>query len=94
LRRGLAEIPGVAVRDVGSEQGAIVTFTVADREPDDVKAYLHQRGINVSISTPFSARLDMDARRIDGLVRASVHYFNTEEEVATLVREAAALGAR
>jgi selenocysteine lyase/cysteine desulfurase len=94
LRRGLAEIPGVAVRDVGSEQGAIVTFTVADREPDDVETYLHQRGINVSVSTPFSARLDMDARRIDGLVRASVHYFNTEEEVATLVREAAALGAR
>jgi selenocysteine lyase/cysteine desulfurase len=91
LRRELEEIPGVTVRDVGSEQGAIVTFTVDGWEPDGVKTYLHERRINVSVSTAFSARLDMDARRIDGLVRASVHYFNTEEEVATLVREVAAL---
>lgn len=91
LRRSLAELPGVTVRDIGSEQGAIVTFTVADREPDAVKAHLRDRGINVSVATPFSARLDMEARGLEGLVRASVHYFNTEEEIEMLVDTVASL---
>ena len=91
LRRSLDDLPGVTVRDIGSEQGAIVTFTVAGREPDAVKAHLRERGINVSTATPFSARLDMEARGLEGLVRASVHYFNTEEEVAMLVETVALL---
>ena len=91
LRRSLDDLPGVTVRDIGSEQGAIVTFTVAGREPDAVKAHLRERGINVSTATPFSARLDMEARGLEGLVRASVHYFNTEEEIAMLVETVASL---
>lgn len=91
LRRSLDDLPGVTVRDIGSKKGAIITFTVADREPDAVKAHLREHGINVSTATPFSARLDMEARGLEGLVRASVHYFNTEEEIAMLVETVASL---
>jgi selenocysteine lyase/cysteine desulfurase len=85
LRRGLHAIDGLRVRDFGSVQGAIVTFTADGLPPEEMKAELRDRGINVSVATPYSARLDMERRGLDGLVRASVHYFNTEDEVARLV---------
>jgi selenocysteine lyase/cysteine desulfurase len=39
------------------------------------------RQVNVSTSTRYSTLLDMDDRGLTELVRASVHYYNTEEEV-------------
>jgi selenocysteine lyase/cysteine desulfurase len=36
-----------------------------------------------------SARLDLDARGITEMVRASVHYFNTDEEIDLLVETVA-----
>ena len=33
------------------------------------------------------ALLDMDARKLTSVVRASVHYYNTEEEVARFCKE-------
>ena len=52
LRAALADVRGVTVRDIGSVQGAIVTFTVDGREADDVKAALRDQAINVSVVTP------------------------------------------
>jgi cysteine desulfurase/selenocysteine lyase len=84
LRRSLAEIPGVTVRDQGATRCAIVTFEVAGRRAADVRAALAGERINVSITETESARLDLGGRGIDELIRASVHYFNTEEEVDRL----------
>jgi cysteine desulfurase/selenocysteine lyase len=81
LRAGLAGIPGVAVHDKGTVQGGIVTFSVADHSASEVKAALADHRINVSISETASARIDMGQRGLDDIVRASVHYFNTEEEL-------------
>jgi len=91
LRAALAEVSGVTVRDVGSVQGAIVTFTVDSREANDVKAALRDQAINVSVVTPNSARFDMEDRQLPELVRASVHYFNTEREIERLVEAVFAL---
>jgi len=38
----------------------------------------------VSVSRLSSTRLDMSARGLDELIRASVHYYNTEEEIDQL----------
>jgi selenocysteine lyase/cysteine desulfurase len=87
LRARLGEIAGVAVRDLGSERCGIVGFTVAGREAETVCQALAARGINVSVSKIASTRLDMEARALPALVRASVHYYNTEDEVARFADE-------
>ncbi len=81
LRVRLAEIPGVTVRDIGVERCGIVSFTVDGHEPEAIRRRLGEQAINVSVSTAFGTRLDMEARSLTGLVRVSVHYYNTEEEV-------------
>jgi selenocysteine lyase/cysteine desulfurase len=91
LRAALNGVRGVTVRDIGSVQGAIVTFTMDGCEASDVKAALRNRAINVSVVTPGSARFDMEERQLPDLVRASVHYFNTEREIERLVEAVRAL---
>ena len=81
LRHGLADIPGVEVRDLGRQRAAIVTFTVDGRSADAVVAKLAEHDVNASVSRVGSTRLDMEARGLDALVRLSPHYFNTEDEI-------------
>lgn len=85
MRTGLSEVDGVMVRDIGAVQGGIVTFEVDGRLTQEVKELLSERSINVSISTPSSSPLDMHQRDIRGLIRASVHAYNSEDEVDALV---------
>jgi selenocysteine lyase/cysteine desulfurase len=82
LRAGLAAIPCVAVRDLGVVRCGIVSFTVEGREPAWIMARLREQGINAWTSSRPATRLDMEARGLDSVVRASVHYYNTEDEVA------------
>jgi selenocysteine lyase/cysteine desulfurase len=84
-RDALGAIDGVAVRDQGAVKGGIVGFEVDGRPAQLMKELLGERGIHVSISTKLSAPIDMHNRDIDGLVRASFHAFNTEEELEDLL---------
>ena len=83
LRTLLAEIPGITLRDPGARRCGIVTFTVDGMTAAEVKAALaaRPRRINVSISTVNSARLDFPARGLDTVVRSSVHYYLTEDDL-------------
>lgn len=81
LRSRLDLIPGITVRDLGTVRCGIVTFTVEGKSGWDVRTALHARSINVWVSPMASTRLDMEARGLKDLVRASVHYYNTEEEI-------------
>lgn len=81
LRAELAALPGVTVRDLGQTRGGIVTFTVDGMEASDVPPRLALQRINVRVSPRIATRLDMDRRDLEGVVRASVHYYNSEEEV-------------
>lgn len=82
LRTALAVLPTVTVQDLGENKCGIVTFTVAGHSAPEVKAYLASKAINVSASTLSSTRIDMENRGLLDVVRASVHYYNTEEEIA------------
>lgn len=82
LRRRLAAQPGVRVHDRGRRRCGIVTLTVEDVPAARVQAHLSRAGINTSVSTASSAQLDLPARDLTELVRASVHYYNTDEEIA------------
>ena len=81
LRQRLADLPRVTVHDLGERKCGIVTFRVEDEEPADTARRLAEKRMNVSISVRKYAQLDLGARNIDALTRASVHYFNTEDEV-------------
>ncbi len=91
LRGQLAKIPGVAVRDLGAVKGGIVTFTKDGLTPDQIKAALAEQRINVSASGRSSTLLDMTARRLDKVVRSSVHYYNSEAEIDRFAAAVAAL---
>ncbi len=86
LRLQLAGIKGVSVRDPGARRCGIVTFTKADESPDAIKQRLARQAINVSVSRARYAQLDLGKRGLSAVVRASVHYFNTEEEIERCVR--------
>lgn len=85
LRAQLRQVPGVTVHDAGREQGGIVTFTVAGHSPDAVKDHLTQHGIRCSIAWMGSARLDMERRGLERMVRTAVHYYNTHAEIDHLI---------
>jgi selenocysteine lyase/cysteine desulfurase len=71
----------VTITDQGVERCGIVSFTVAGNDADEVQRRLAKAHINVSVSRVSSTRLDMEDRGLPDLVRASVHYYNTAEEV-------------
>jgi len=85
MRSQLAALPGVEVHDRGVEKCAIVTFTVAGEPASEVAARLRAAGVNVSVAPAAYSRLDLDPRGLDAVVRASVHYTNTEAEVGRLI---------
>ncbi len=87
LRSSLEALPGVSVHDKGAVKCGIVTFMAAGKNVDDIKAAMHAQKINVTTTTRFGTRLDMEDRGLDALVRASLHYFNTEEEIDHLCTE-------
>ncbi|GAC1384783.1 MAG: aminotransferase class V-fold PLP-dependent enzyme [Ktedonobacteraceae bacterium] len=86
LRTQLSPLPGVIVRDRGVTQGGIVTFSVEDKDPAEIQPILRRQNINVSVSNRNGTLLDMDARGLASIVRASVHYYNSEEEIERFCR--------
>ena len=89
LRKQLRAIPTVTVMDLGvdGEQCGIVTFCVEAINAMDVKAYAEARSIYIHVSPSRSSPLDALSRNIPdaGLVRASVNYFNTTEDIDALL---------
>ena len=84
LRSRLVEIAGVTVRDLGGTRCGIVTFDVAGTNAGQLKEALARERINVPVSPQSSTLLDTRERDLPELVRASVHYYNTEEELDLL----------
>ena len=91
LRQRLAAISGVLIRDRGRHRCGIVTFTVEDKPARGIVAALRQQGTNCHASAPGNTLLDSTVRGLPDLVRASVHYYNTEDEVARFTQAVAAL---
>jgi selenocysteine lyase/cysteine desulfurase len=92
LRSLLSEIPGVSVRDLGSERSGLVSFTVEGQGAQDIRSRLAAKRIIVGANAIPYTPLDMKARGLTEIIRASVSYLNTEDEItslATAVRAAA-----
>jgi cysteine desulfurase / selenocysteine lyase len=85
LRQRLSSMDGVHLHDQGRRQCGIVSFTVHGHSATEVQQRLSHRRINVSVSIADYARLDLPPRGLTELVRASVHYYNTEAEIDQLI---------
>ena len=85
LRQKLSAIDGVTVTDEGSERCGLVTFYAAQKEAEAIKTALASERINVSVSSGSGSYVTFEKRGLTSLVRASVHYFNTTDEVDLLI---------
>lgn len=81
LRKQLSQNKNIHLQDLGKHQCGIVTFTYKAKSAADVQQYLAQQKINVSVSLQEYARLDLAERNLPALIRASVHYYNNEDEI-------------
>jgi len=91
LRQRLSAIPGLTVADIGRRKCGIVSMHLSGKDSSALRTTLRQRGFNCSVSTPASTLLDATARRLPDVLRASVHYYNTEEEIERFTSELAGL---
>lgn len=85
LRTALGGIAGIDLQDKGDVRSGIVTFTSQAMHAIDVRDALALHDINVSVSPPEYAQYDLPHRGLAALVRASVHYYNTEQEIERFV---------
>jgi selenocysteine lyase/cysteine desulfurase len=86
LRERLDAIPGVETHDLGRTKCGIVTFAADGIQAAELRSRLGEQRVNVHLSEQGDTRLDFEARDLPTMVRASVHYFNTEDEVERFCR--------
>jgi cysteine desulfurase/selenocysteine lyase len=91
LRSQLQNIEGVTVHDFGNQLCGIVTFSVNGLDSAVVKNKLAEKHINVSVGKAISTLIYMNKNQLATIVRASVHYYNTEAEITALCEVLASL---
>ncbi|MFD8477977.1 aminotransferase class V-fold PLP-dependent enzyme [Kitasatospora sp. NPDC059673] len=85
LRAGLSGLDGVRVHDRGQVRSGIVTFTKDGRDAQHLVDGLRAAGVTAMVSRPSAARFDTRAQKPLEVVRASVHYYNTDAEIGRLL---------
>ncbi len=82
LRTALLEVPGLTLYDLGPRPCAIVSFAVEGLESAAIEARARERRVNLGTSSRAGTLLDSTARGLPPVVRASPHYYNSEDEIA------------
>lgn len=86
LRKQVSQLPGVRLLDEGDHLSSIITLFSDRKSADDLKAHLTAEHINTSLSPHGAAILDFEQKGMKtAALRISPHYFNTEDEINTLV---------
>lgn len=91
LRDQLAAVPGVVIHDLGTEKSGLVSFTVAGIAPQTIRSKLAEKRITIAANGIPYTPLDMTARGLNEIARASVSYLNTTDEIDRLCDNVAAL---
>ena len=84
----LEELPNIELygdRSVDNQAG-IVPFNVKGYSPHEVAVSVDTSNMIALASGANGSYLVMKQLGVEGIVRASVHYFNTEDEIQTLIR--------
>ena len=81
LRARLADIGHITVRDKGAQRSGIVAFDSKKWPVAQIYAHCKRNRVNLSVSRANMARLDMERRGLNAVLRASPHVYNTEQEI-------------
>lgn len=81
----LTAMDGVVVRRGSAERGGIVVFDLPGKELTAARDWLRAHGANVMFAGEQNAPVQMRRWGERGWLRASLHYFNTEDEVRQFV---------
>ncbi|SSW73251.1 Cysteine desulfurase [Achromobacter veterisilvae] len=85
LRAELAAIPGIAVLDQGRERSGLVAFNLEGRDAVSVQRAMAAQGVTIgSNGVPYTP-LDMQARGLAQIARASVSYLTSDAEIDRLL---------
>lgn len=74
------------VLDHGTNLSSIITVEMPGKKPNEVLEYLRAMHINTSTSQLANAQLDFRSKKVDWALRISPHYYNTEDEIDTLIQ--------
>lgn len=84
-RQKLSKIKNVRVLDEGEYLCGIATAWHPNWDKPALQKFLREKNINISIAPFNSAVIDFNKKGVDGAIRISPHYFNTEREVNQLI---------
>ncbi|GAB5507037.1 MAG: aminotransferase class V-fold PLP-dependent enzyme [Rhizobiaceae bacterium] len=86
LRTELDTLPGIKVRDRGRDKSGIVTFSHQHIPAETIVSRLRNEwSVNTSVSATQLTRTGLIEQGITQLVRASVHAYNTHEDINRLI---------
>lgn len=83
LREKLRQLPAINVHEDGEGLSGIVTFNCDGHDASALQQYLRGHRINTSVVRHQINQLDFSRRGLPDINRASVHYYNTEQEIDT-----------
>lgn len=85
LNRKLQSIDGVEVHERSAHLSGIVTLSRVNTEAETLWENLQALGVNTSVAKRQNARLDLDSVLKRDVLRASLHYYNSEAEVSRFI---------
>ncbi len=85
MRKKLSSVPHITIQDYGKVMSGIVTVTSNKFTTEELKTKLQEDRINTTVAIKSGTLLDMNKRSLDAVLRVSVHYYNTKEEIDTFV---------
>ena len=87
LKEKLSELTDIKILEKSNNYSGIVTFTKTSISATDLKDELQKVGINISVIKQRNARLDLGKESTGDINRASIHYYNTEQEISEFIKE-------
>lgn len=85
LNSKLISLNNVSVFERSTDLSGIVTFQKKGFQAAELARLLFERKINTSISKQENSQLDLAANNIGDVNRASIHYYNTSDEIDRFV---------
>jgi len=88
----LSDIKNIQLRDIGSEQCGIISFSIDEKnDPKEIVDQMSEAGFAIGLVDPESTLIDSERRNLPTLLRMAPHYYNTEDEIEKAVKQVSLL---